>query len=68
MPKRRRKATGTTGGASKKDVGLRLDPAIHQRLLKAAAEFNAAIVAVAAVCVDKGRKKPRKRKKPRTPR
>ena len=66
MPKRRRKGSGSTGG-SKKDVGLRLDSATYKRLIKAADEFHAAIVAVAAVCVDKGGRKPPKRRK-RTPR
>ena len=61
MPKRRRKATGTT----QRDVSVRLDRATYNRLIKAADEFSAAIVAVAAVCVDRGPKRPRKRRQAR---
>ena len=65
MPKRRRKAGGTRGG-SKKDVGLRVDQATYNRLVKAADEFHAAIVAVAAVCTGKkGPHKPPKRRRKR---
>ena len=63
MPKRRRKASGTKGGK----VGVTVDQATYNRLVKAADEFHAAIVAVAAVCTGKGGKKPPKRRK-RSPR
>jgi len=65
MPKRRRKAGGTRGG-SKKDVGLRVDQATYNRLLKAADEFHSAIVAIAAVCTGKSPKKPPKRRRKRS--
>ena len=63
---KRRKAGGKRGG-SKKEVGLPVDQATYNRLLKAADEFHAAIVAVAACCTGKGGRKPPKRRK-RTPR
>jgi hypothetical protein len=56
---KRRKASGT-----KKQVAVGVDPAAYKRLVKAADEFHAAVLAIAAVCVG-GPKKTRKRRKPR---
>ena len=45
-------------------MGVKVDSATFNRLIKASDEFHAAIIAVAAVCTGRPLK-PRKRRKPR---